>query len=475
MAFTKFIITFIIIRKALAYSSLFLPFKTYNNFSTNDLDYTPSSILKNYLYYPLYVNISIGSQKKSIITIIDTQTDQLQLKSVSNLPLNSTYQPKESFTYKNIESNYYNESLSFYTDINFKNEITIDDFTLLNKINNNENISSYYLNLGIKIGNEKTNTDQHITNLITQLKLRKIISSTKFSINFKNITIDNIKYNGYLLIGGEPHEFANNNDLNKNNLVKTQTKDVNYELNWLLALDTIFYYSKNETNNETYKKYINYQEYYYNNAQISPNLNIIIGTEEYFDEIANDFFKEYLDKNICFKDYYSSYNYHMIYCYSNKITINDLKNFPSLYLTNFVFNYAFELTYKDLFLERGDYIYFSVVYEDVIESEEDDYTIGSRWKFGQIFLNKFLFTYDYDNRLIGFYNPDLIKNEETGNYMVVIKIIIIVVLVIICAIGGFLLGRTIYRRKNKEKATELDNEDINDIDYASFKTTDDEN
>ena len=468
----------IIIIKIFSYSPLFIPFQTYNNFSTNDSDYNPSSLISNHFYYPLYFNLSIGSKKKPIITILDTQTDQLQLKSVSNLPLNSTYQPKESFTYKNIESNYYNESLTFYNDINFKNKITIDDCILLNKINNNENISSYYLNLGIKIGKEKSNTDKYITNLIMQLKSRKIILSTKFNINFKNIIIDNVKYDGYLLIGGEPHEFSNNNNLNKDMLFSTKTEKIDNELNWMLKLDTISYDFKNETNNKIDTKYVNYQEFYYNNAQISPNLNILKGTEEYFDKMESDFFKKYIDKEICFRNYYPLYNYDMIYCRRKKMTIDDLKNFPTLYITNFDLNYTFELTYEDLFFEKGDYIYFAVIYEDVVGSEEDDYTIGSRWKFGQLFLKKFLFTYDYDNRLIGFYNTDLIGNIEEKSNSLAIKITIIIVLVILFAIGGFFLGKAIFNKKNKEKATELDNEDIKDIkdiDYASFKTTDDEN
>ena len=84
------------------------------------------------------------------------------------------------------------------------------------------------------------------------------------------------------------------------------------------------------------------------------------------------------------------------------------------------------------------------------------------------FMKKYVFNYNYDNKLISFYNNKI--NEEdinsNGNSKIMNIIIIIFLIFIVCALG-FVIGRKI-RRRNRLTAKELEENynsalyDIND-------------
>ena len=59
------------------------------------------------------------------------------------------------------------------------------------------------------------------------------------------------------------------------------------------------------------------------------------------------------------------------------------------------FLYTFELNYDDLFKEKGDKIYFLIWFST---------SKKTAWEIGYPFIKKYLFTYNYDNKLVSFYN-----------------------------------------------------------------------
>ena len=84
------------------------------------------------------------------------------------------------------------------------------------------------------------------------------------------------------------------------------------------------------------------------------------------------------------------------------------------------------------------------------------------------FMKKYVFNYNYDNKLISFYNNKI--NEEdinsNGNSKIMNIIIIIFLIFIVCALG-FVIGRKV-RRRTRLTAKELEENynsalyDIND-------------
>ena len=194
---------------------------------------------------------------------------------------------------------------------------------------------------------------------------------------------------------------------------------------------------------------------------------MITGTYEYNQIIKKDFFDNY--KNNCFANY--SGDYLIYYCEkSDNFTIENLKNFPKIYFQHIEFNYTFELDYEDLFIEKNGKFWFLIVFDSYFDLDQ--------WYFGNLFLQKYNFTFDIENKLIGFYNPNLPKidneqkEDEKGkdeenkksnhdfsnngmNYSVVIGLVIIFGIVFI--IVGILIGKKFLNKKNKKKrANELD-------------------
>ena len=95
-----------------------------------------------------------------------------------------------------------------------------------------------------------------------------------------------------------------------------------------------------------------------------------------------------------------------------------MKKFPTLYFYNSELNYTFELTYKDLFFEKGNFIYFYIIFYDFPEDAQNYYwSFISRWELGMPFLKKYFFTYDYDGKCIGYYNEKkIIINNDVNKY-----------------------------------------------------------
>ena len=142
------------------------------------------------------------------------------------------------------------------------------------------------------------------------------------------------------------------------------------------------------------------------------------------------------------------------------------EKFPTLYFYHMDYNYTFELTHKDLFQIRGDKKYFLIIFDS-----DSNYP----WKFGKIFLQKYLFNFDTDSKTIGFYtdlnndsnyneseeidnnsnsNSDDNNNKSLNFYLWILW----GVLLLITGIGCFFLGKILYDKNRKKRANELDDD-----------------
>ena len=106
-------------------------------------------------------------------------------------------------------------------------------------------------------------------------------------------------------------------------------------------------------------------------------------------------------------------------------------------------------------------------YPNEITNYFDEY--NSRWDLGMPFLKKYFFTFDYDNKYIGFYNnktvipdnnPVIItkdKNKENKNYFWIIFVILIFFGIFL----AYFLVKKYFRKMKKISAIELESDNIN--------------
>ena len=253
------------------------------------------------------------------------------------------------------------------------------------------------LNIGFKLSekdNENIYNKKNVTNIIMQLKEKNIISSYNFNLHFDVFKINGEIFDGFIVIGGEPHQYLKNS-FNEYQLFKTLAFNKDNALSWDILFNKIFYL--NSYKNEII---INKKIEFYNQATLSPSSSLIVGTNNY----------------------------------------------------------------EDLFLEKNDLVYFLVIFYDFPEDAQNYlWAYISRWELGTPFMKKYFFTYDYDNKYIGFYNNKKIiqnnyNNLKTNNRNNILKIAIcIIISIIIC----HFIRRRIFRNK-KISAVELENNNIND-------------
>jgi len=220
---------------------------------------------------------------------------------------------------------------------------------------------------------------------------------------------------------------------------------------------------------------ISMKEIYYNNVhskqgircEFNPLFELILGTNDFKNNITNDFFKIFIDKNICSMEVYK--DYHVFECNEELFTNNDIHKFPIIYFSNIETHYNFKLKSEELFIKLNNKWYFKIVFPiNDLEVE--------RWILGRIFMRKYPIQFSPFIRMIGFYlkseeaeqeqkeekeekgnnaNEDFNNNNNTttGNKNIIIYIVIIIVAIIFTGLGLFLGKKLFYQRK--KRANEL--------------------
>jgi hypothetical protein len=157
--------------------------------------------------------------------------------------------------------------------------------------------------------------------------------------------------------------------------------------------------------------------------------------------------------NKCIERNTSTYEIGAFYYYVCDGDIN-INNFPTLYFKSKNLQYIFQLTKDDIFIKVKNKIYFLIIFE---------FSRTNTWVLGKPFLNKYLFSYNYDAKTISFYNENLLEesennnnNNDNNNNKKYIILFIIIVLSLIALVLGFIIGRYIYYKRKNKRALELD-------------------
>ena len=458
--------------------TIYLPFKILEN-NIND-DNNKFDIIKYWKEPKLYTELMIGEPPNKIGVFFVSNIFELTLfQNMCDIP-NSFYKKEKSSSYKFIKSiNYYfnkvmnctiiNEKLNLYMDKEQKKSINIDNITMVYSDNKEEEFNQdpyykkdyedrkyeYHPNTCLNIGFQprqnfnfggKANFIQQIKNY----KINNISLVNSYDYTFK-FTSDK---EGYLIIGEKPHEFDKNN-YKEEQYILTGAKDRNYTFEWIIEFNSIYYNGIYEQNNSEYNCTLN------NDLSVIIDLTygLIEGTNNYETNITKDFFDKLINNKQCFIEENENEEYKFYFC--NKDIFNYIKKyFPVLKFCLNEFNTCFDFGYQDLFREKNDKLYFLIYF--------NKNKISNRFILGQIFLKKYLITFNFDNKMIGFYNKN-IKSENEKNIVKyyyehdIVFICIIIIGFIIFFIAGFFLGKIIFDKSRRKNANELEDE----YDYQS--------
>ena len=347
-----------------------------------------------------------------------------------------------------------------------KNEhynISIDDMIFMYKDNNKEKKesnkkNSYYLNIGLQIINQKKYKEREKYNFINQLKKRRIIEKYDWCLFFEKGKNKNgsflynpdelINAKGKLLIGDLPNNYAPYS-FHENQLLTTYSKYNSHMFKWGLEFSKIYY---NKTLNDSRKISIY-------DAQININNYIILAPMIYFHNIKKDFFDYYISKKIC--NIYHGKEYRTFYCQkSDNFNVEHLKKFPTLYMVHKEFQYTFEFTYEDLFMEKDNKYWFLVALS-IFNSDIEE------WFMGIIFLRKYNLIFNQDTKTISFYNtnlPIINTNEIINKKLISSYFILFIIIFSLILISIRYIGKKICKLKEKKRLNH-----INDFDYSKHE------
>ena len=480
LLFNKIIISLCIFSKISSHEIVSIPFTSYFNHKTKTNISTMDDLSKS----NLCAKILIGDPSHEIYAFLSIHHSYFSISTSKNIKnindFQSHYNIVKSNTFKNISTgkrflldtnydsiaaekfklNMFNSQKKEYYNISINDMIFIYN-TNENNINTNykninqnkEEQKSYYLNIGFQIINQKMLKEREKYNFITQLKKREIIDKYDWSIFFKKGPnnngnfLDNPDYlinaKGEILIGDLPDNY-NPNNYNIEQLKKTYSIYNSNIFKWGLEFKEIFYYKDNiKKQNSTQIVNISVKD-----VHININNYIILSPMIYFHKIKSDFFDFYIKVGICKIN--QGIEYKNIICEkSDKFGIEQLKKFPTLYMEHHEFNYTFEFTYEDLFLEKDHNFWFLIALSSFYSDLEE-------WNMGIVFLRKYNLIFNQDTKTISFYNPNIkIKNiSETlwKNSIAAIAMLVIVILLIFFAVGFiYIYICKKYLKSNKDK------------------------
>ena len=435
----------------LYYLYLVFPIKTNIKFvpKYERIIFNSTHFIKYYFKNEIYTNAFIGNPTQQIILNINMKDYLFYIAKGScydnslsfyNYNKSNSFNRLSDFTYSYrnlIDAIYATESFQFYNEINLNNNQTFKNLSLiLGALKEKSNTSYDYCgSIGLAIETASLNLTYPF--FINQLK--NIDSKINFIFSFVYITNEK----PYLIIGSTPHKINITKFKNKNLEFIHISKNNDNKLEWKINFHKIYFENKNEL--------FLVNEFY--DAEFDININYIICSNEYFKLITDNYFKEYINSRICRIDNVTSEEnqeiiYQVIKCSNQMFDYNDMSKFPTLNFYLSSLDYHFTMSFENLFEEINDEIFFLVINEARKEKE-------NKWKLGKIFLRKYEFVFNMEDRNIGFYKP--INNSYENNFVAVR-----IFLIFFCSVFGIsLIWFIIYFGKkclgNKAK---LNNKDL---------------
>ena len=448
---------------------------------------TPSSIMKGIIYTKLYASLELGTPKQTVEISLQFYSNDFFISDDPgyHFGLEPERFSKLKYFYKSsthslvtIEQKYLNGDNFFFADYD-KDIFYFENLT-------NKNITTefeFYLphtlgkvdtgGLGLQLmpfASNTTSTPTPQRTFLKKLKNKNLIDDYFWSIFYDNKE-NNKQDQGFILIGNLPdelnidlgyypkHYFKEKNkklinaDLSGETVLNKFKVDeiCTYKSNNKDKIDTIIFNNSNDLNIE-----IDFN---------SGGIEAPIILQNYLEE---NFFIEYISKEQCF---FSSFNItnlkYFFYCKKDEAVLSNIeKTFPIFKFRSNDFNYTFELSYKDLFIEENDYLFCLLIFD--LNSNNNG------WIMGKPFAKKYQFFFNPDKKSIIFYslNNEGENENPNSNNNILIFIILGGIIFILLIIIGILVWKYLLREKylRKKRANELDD----DYEYTQKKKNENE-
>ena len=383
-------------------SLISIPFKSINLRDSKNSNFF-TSVLSN----EIYINLSLSNPFPK---------SNSNIKALINIDKNSFYLPQSLLSSsKNINKDkwlyvswlnamlyYSNDSFSFNILNNIKTSNNITEKKSQNFLNflTKSEIGSYeiynnYGMIGLKLISNENETKY--PDFIKELKKEKLINNYMWSIKYNFINMKENYFEGELLLGDELDVYLKKNIIDYYDFRMIKAYKRENELYWDLKFKDILINGQSiDTNNNKYALH----------GTFEPKLNLIIGTIEFRNSILNQFFNNYIYKRVCYEEkiIFSSFNYIGISCNKNFNT----SEFPNIWFK--LQFYTFVLNGQDLFYEdqeKGVY-HFLIIFNNDYEERKINL-----WTFGVPFMNKYIFIFESDKKLIQYYKKGKENTEST--------------------------------------------------------------
>jgi len=274
------------------------------------------------------------------------------------------------------------------------------------------------------------------TNMIGQLKKRKIINSTLFSIKYNNL-----KEEGEIIIGEFPHEYDKNNYFEKN---------LYYNRVTCYTCPPFNYYSR-------------FNEFFYDNKSLLVTKTFQISIDHGFIEAPLSVKKEFDPFFEKYKDYCKEENLNDIYVfYCKKEAVENFKSIVFYFQNREIYKFGqlndfnLEFNYKDLFIKKNDDLYY---FQIIFKKTED-------WIFGKPLFKKYRLVFDQNNKMYGIYS-NILKGieEEEENKSSFNKEIIFWIVIISLGIIVFVESYCLIKKKCLQSRNKRPNELKDEYDY----------
>ena len=447
--------------------AIYLPFKILENGELNNNN--PLDIVKNWKQLKLYTGLMIGEPPNKIGVFFVSNIFELSLFQNMCDINNSSYNQNKSSSYNFIKSIHYyfnkvmlcyviTEKLYLFTDIKQKNKVSIGDMVIVYSENKEEdfNQDEYYkedykdrkyeyhpntcLNIGFQ-ARQNFNFGGN-ANFVKQISAYRMTNGLPL-VNTYDYFFDYTSENeGHLIIGEKPHDIGYTK-FKENQYILTAAQDKDYSFEWVIEFDSIYYEGKFKNNKTEYNRTFNGNL----SVKIDLTYGLVEGSNNYEKSIKEDFFDKLINDKNCFIGENNNAGYRFYYC--DKKSLNYIqKNFPTLkFCLNNGKDICFDFGYKELFKEKNDKLYFLIYFNTTKDFE--------RFSFGKIFMKKYILTFNYDNKTIGFYNENIENKSKSHNIGLIISIIIGFILFFI---AGYYVGKKRYEQRRKKSANELDDD-----------------
>ena len=415
-------------------------------------DFIGEKKIDDFINYDIYTEIKVGTPPQKVTHFIIPNDRIFQFKKIeinyNNNKFNTSitkFFEKKFFLFNSDKSSTYTGSFSDNFIFNDNgNEIYNLNFTIY--YNNRNDVNKYGI-IGLQTMNDdiEKNSFKELYSFIYQLKQLNIITEYSFCFLYdegNDIFKSGINL-GKIIIGEYPHEFKDNKLYKKEEEIKlySSSNDV-----WAITSDEIVF--------EDYMEY---------NMRLNFDFNskFIRGSSNFNKKIKAIFFDVLIEQNLCWSEIISEnkgiFTYEIYSCDNNEIIREKIKKFPKLNFINKNSNLIFSFDYKDLFQLFPDK---NVFYFMIIFTVKKYTFLTDTWLIGEIFLKKYLATFNLESKTISYYKSQINKSEmvvkntdkKTNSYVRNVIEIIMGIVIIFCI---YLIYRK-YKKSRKLLANELE-------------------